>query len=145
MNYVPFCCWISGIPRIQKTSPVGRLKLAVSLLSLQITSLINQERARLSKQRTVTLVLVVQKSESMVGVIILNPVKTERSFFLNLLCTNLPHYAKKHKLAVYLQGEGFYGGHSWSGEEEVQELLGYPLDEDSSHNLTGQRRLNYWS
>lgn len=79
----------------------------------------------------------VQKSESMVGGIILNPVETERSFSLNLFCTNLPYYAKKQKLAVYLY-------HSWSGEEEVQELLGH-LWEDSSHNLIGQRTLNNWN
>lgn len=48
---------------------------------------------------------------------------------------NLPHDAKKHKLAVYLYREGFCGVHSWSGEEEVQELPGQLLGEDSSLDL----------
>lgn len=51
--------------------------------------------------------LVVQKSKSVVGGIILNPVKAERSFSLNLLCTKLPHYAKKHKVACASVGGGF--------------------------------------
>lgn len=57
-----------------------------------------------------------QRSESMVGGIVLNPVETERSFSLDFLFTNLPQYAKKKRHTVYLSTEGFCGIRSWSGE-----------------------------